>query len=357
MKKHKQGILSDAVLASRTVQTRSGTSPARLAAVLAGVLLAAALPAGGGADPTSAPADRARDLRAANATLEQRSATALLELYALDTRLAAARSELAALDRQADELARQRADVRLKLGIARRAAQVSRRQLAERLHVLYVQGQTDPMAILLGAESLDDALDGIEELNRTASLNESVIAQALAARKALRALSRSLARKTAQVEALRQAAASSAEALERTISQRRAYIGSLATRQRLNARTISSLEAAAAVARTRTAALTAAPTQVDAPSAPLASGQTLTVVATGYALTGQTATGLQTAWGVVAVDPAMIPLGTRMTIPGYGEGVAADVGHAVRGATIDLWFPSRQQALAWGRRVVTITLH
>ena len=325
--------------------------------------MAAALPAGGGADPTSAPADRARDLRAANATLEQRSASALLELYALDTRLEAARSQLAALERRATELARQRADVKLKLRIARRAAEASRRQLAERLHVLYVQGETDPMAVLLGAESLDDALDGIEELNRTASLNESVIAQALAARKALRALSRSHARKNARVERLRRATAGSAAALERTIVQRRAYIDSLASRQRLNARTIGSLEAAAAAARTKTAALatapagTASPDEVAAPSAPLASGQALTVVATGYSLTGETATGLHTAWGVVAVDPAMIPLGTRMTIPGYGEGVAADVGQAVRGASIDLWFPTREQALAWGRRVVTITLH
>jgi 3D (Asp-Asp-Asp) domain-containing protein len=53
----------------------------------------------------------------------------------------------------------------------------------------------------------------------------------------------------------------------------------------------------------------------------------------------------------------VIPLGTRMTIPGYGEGVAADTGRAVQGATIDLWFPTTGQALAWGRRVVTITLH
>ena len=46
-----------------------------------------------------------------------------------------------------------------------------------------------------------------------------------------------------------------------------------------------------------------------------------------------------------------------MTIPGYGEGVAADTGSGVQGATIDLWFPTTAQALAWGRRVVTITLH
>ena len=53
----------------------------------------------------------------------------------------------------------------------------------------------------------------------------------------------------------------------------------------------------------------------------------------------------------------MIPLGTRLTIPGYGEGVAADTGSGVRGATIDLWFPTLAQARAWGRRTVTITLH
>jgi 3D (Asp-Asp-Asp) domain-containing protein len=61
--------------------------------------------------------------------------------------------------------------------------------------------------------------------------------------------------------------------------------------------------------------------------------------------------------GVVAVDPSVIPLGTRMTIPGYGEGVAADIGSAVQGAKVDVWVPSHAQALAWGIRTVTITIH
>ena len=88
-----------------------------------------------------------------------------------------------------------------------------------------------------------------------------------------------------------------------------------------------------------------------------AGGRTLVVSATGYSLPGHTATGLPVGSGIVAVDPTVIPLGTRMTIPGYGEGVAADVGSGVRGATIDLWFPTVAQAYAWGRRTVTITLH
>ena len=67
--------------------------------------------------------------------------------------------------------------------------------------------------------------------------------------------------------------------------------------------------------------------------------------------------GCPVGWGVVAVDPSVIPLGTHMTIPGYGEAVAADTGGAIIGATIDLWFPTVAQANAWGRRAVTITLH
>jgi 3D (Asp-Asp-Asp) domain-containing protein len=59
---------------------------------------------------------------------------------------------------------------------------------------------------------------------------------------------------------------------------------------------------------------------------------------------------------VVAVDPQVIPLGTRMFVPGYGEGVAADTGSAVTGHIIDLWFPTCTQAITWGRRTVTITL-
>jgi 3D (Asp-Asp-Asp) domain-containing protein len=46
-----------------------------------------------------------------------------------------------------------------------------------------------------------------------------------------------------------------------------------------------------------------------------------------------------------------------MFVPGYGAGVAADTGSAVKGQTIDVWFESCADALAWGRKTVTITLH
>ena len=83
----------------------------------------------------------------------------------------------------------------------------------------------------------------------------------------------------------------------------------------------------------------------------------MTVTATAYTLRGRTATGAPVGYGIVAVDPSVIPLGTTMTIPGYGEGVAADTGGAIQGAHIDVWVPTAAAAAAWGVRTVTITLH
>jgi 3D (Asp-Asp-Asp) domain-containing protein len=81
------------------------------------------------------------------------------------------------------------------------------------------------------------------------------------------------------------------------------------------------------------------------------------VDAVAYSLPGSTALGVPVRKGVVAVDPQLIPLGTKMHVPGYGPSLAADVGTAIRGRIIDLWFPSTAEARAWGRRALTITVY
>ena len=63
---------------------------------------------------------------------------------------------------------------------------------------------------------------------------------------------------------------------------------------------------------------------------------------------GNTASGLPVGVGVIAVDPSVIPLGTRVFVPGYGPAVAADVGSAIKGNIIDLWMPTTAQALRLG---------
>ena len=276
---------------------------ARLARCCGAVVLAlggaAGIPAASLGDR---PARQANELRLLAGKLAQEQRTASIEADALGRRRTAARATL----REAHRL------------------------LALRLRTLYEAGGTDAVAVVLGAGSLQEALDSLDGLRYAAQQDRQIIAQTVAARRELARAATALSARRAELARLR------AETLGR----------------------ISEL-ARAAEAQRQAARLAPEPAETtEARSAPAAAAPaTLTVRAIGYSLAGRTATGEPTGWGVVAVDPAVIPLGTRLTVPGYGAAVAADTGPGVSGTTIDLWFPTREQALAWGSRTVTITMH
>lgn len=76
---------------------------------------------------------------------------------------------------------------------------------------------------------------------------------------------------------------------------------------------------------------------------------------TGYTHTGRmTHTDIWPAPGIAAVDPRVIPLGTKLYIDGYGFARAMDTGGAIKGNRIDLFFDTKEEALRWGRRSVTV---
>ena len=94
-------------------------------------------------------------------------------------------------------------------------------------------------------------------------------------------------------------------------------------------------------------------------------GRKITMVATGYDNSWESNypyygkpsyIGMPLQRGVVAVDPNVIPMGTRLYVKGYGEAIAADQGGAIKGNRIDLFFNSRQEALDWGMRTVEVTI-
>jgi 3D (Asp-Asp-Asp) domain-containing protein len=350
----------------RLVRTHPRSGAARLAVAFTGVLLVAAVPVAVGAD-SSELRDRASGLRAHTGSLEARAQAATLELYSLEAQLGRARAELAALDAERQQLAREQTSARAKLVVVRRAVRVSQTRLADLVRMLYQQPGQDPLAILLGAGSLEEAFAGLDNLDRAAVQTKRILEQAREARAELTRSNAVLAARAARLAAAVEAVAGRAASIEATAAARRDFVAGLRRQQGLNTARVAAIEAQARAAERRTAGLAvAAPAPEVSPveaapatPAPVAADgpRTLTVSTTGYALQGRTATGIQTAPGVVAVDPSVIPLGTRMTVPGYGVGIAADTGGAVHGAEIDLWFPTTAQALAWGRRTVTITIH
>jgi 3D (Asp-Asp-Asp) domain-containing protein len=349
----------------------------RLLPSVAIALAVLAAPAVGGANPSHSVAS----LRARDAAIAAQSRAAVLGLYALDSRLAAARRQLTSLQRQADSLRAQRASLRLQVRVAQRSTRLAQNRLADRVRALYDQGSVEPLEIVFGAKSLDEAMTSLDSLSRVAGQGEDVVRDLKLAKRDLALTARELRSRASELAVATHAANATLAGLERARSARASYISSLATQRQLTRREITNVEAAAHAAQVRSVSLQqtqtsaasvvratvssspsaarAVPAAAGATLAPVvvAGGHTMTVSATGYSLAGRTSSGLPVGWGVVAVDPSVIPLGTHMTIPGYGEAVAADTGGSVVGATLDLWFPTVAQAYAWGRRTVTITLH
>lgn len=343
----------------------------RLLPVVTLALAVLAAPAVGGASPSHS----VSSLRARDAAIAAKSRSAVLGLYSLDQQLATSDARLGMLGREATSLRAQRRVLERQVRTARRGARVAQRDLGLRIRELYEQGNVEPLEIVFGSTSLDEAMTNIDNLNRASEQGEAVLAQLRSARRQLADVSRALSTRESALAAATSAAIATRDSLSSARAARSAYIASLASQRRLTQQQIATLVARARAAQLKSAMLAraraAAPAPVESPAAdtstlsvpaaappvPVAGGRALTVSATGYALSGSTATGLPVGWGVVAVDPSVIPLGTHMTIPGYGEAVAADTGGAIVGNTIDLWFPSVAQADAWGRRTVTIVLH
>ncbi len=327
------------------------------AALVAGALITGSTPSNGAAETAA-------------------ESSALLQLYAAESALARAEAGLARLQERSTELARTEQGARRKTEIVRRSLAASQQRVAALLRELYIQGEPDPIAVILGATSLDEAVAGIEGLSRATALNERLGVEAEQRTRRLARLRADLTVQRQRLDAARNEARRGAAQLATAVAGQRETLAALRRRQSLTAQRLASLQSRAREAEQRSAGITQAAaarstpappqettdTATDAPAAataPVTAGGTRSFVAdaVAYHLPGKTASGLPVGVGVIAVDPTVIPLGTRVFIPGYGPAVAADVGTAIKGNIIDLWMPSTAQARAWGRRTVTITIY
>ncbi|EAC2364474.1 resuscitation-promoting factor [Listeria monocytogenes] len=87
-------------------------------------------------------------------------------------------------------------------------------------------------------------------------------------------------------------------------------------------------------------------------------GKTYRMESTAYSGGGTTAYGINLSANpglkVIAVDPRIIPLGSKVWVEGYGEAIAGDTGGAIKGNIVDVYFPNESQCYSWGRRMVTV---
>ena len=351
-----------------------------VAACLLGVTLASSLA------PTRVSAQPAAVSRDAQA-LAQAHDRAVVDLLLIEKRLttterdlAAARAEGARIDAQ---LAQTSSD-------AERAAsdlRTAQHRFDSRVRQSYMGGHYEWLDALVGSANLTQLLSRVDFVNRllgqSARLVDNVQSAKEQAATTQTKLEAEKKTQTATIAKLRSLKAELTSARDAQAAQAKSLGAELAAVQAaareaqarmdaLNAQTSAGVASARGDVTTRTTGKTTTPTTAKkngggssggstsgskSDNGPRPGGRQLRVKMTAYCDRGYTASGVRTGPGIIAVDPRVIKLGTRVYVPGYGEALAADTGGAVKGNFIDIWLSDYQTALDFGIQYRTITVY
>lgn len=246
---------------------------------------------------------------------------------------------------------------------------VARQRLRDRVRNVYKWGSFGWIDLLLESETMSSVLRRVEALETLVTQDAELVTEVREATGKARRSADRLATLAEERSRMVEELQSRRQDLERARDRRAEVVASLGTEldkvrtlieeadremSRLNSKAAANTSSEDASSAPGEPQSTESPSSSESPTSP--DGRKLTVKATAYALGGTTATGIPTGPGVIAVDPNVIPLGTRLYVPGYGEGIAADTGGVVKGNYIDVWLPSRERALAWGIKQLTVTI-
>ncbi len=291
-----------------------------------------------------------RELGNAIAKLDSEQEKLLEEIVASETLVAARKSEIESLGSdlemlqiQLTELARQKEEM---------AKDINNKKelLADRMIFTYKYGNNDVAKFIISAKNLNEIVNNMFLFKNIMSREAELIQILRFEKEEFDRISRKSEEKMFEIEVTRASMEEEKEKLEKDIAGNQVLLDQLKGEEKEVQDILSAI-------KSRIAAIQPA-------------GMTLvgewSLTATAYYAFGSggndingngiTATGLRARKGIVAVDPRIIPLGTKLFIPGYGEALAADTGGWIKNDRIDLCFESLEECFRFGRRKIKVYL-
>jgi len=291
-----------------------------------------------------------RELGNAIAKLDSEQEKLLEEIVASETLVAARKSEIESLRSdlemlqiQLTELARQKEEM---------AKDINNKKelLADRMIFTYKYGNNDVAKFIISAKNLNEIVNNMFLFKNIMSREAELIQILRFEKEEFDRISRKSEEKMFEIEVTRASMEEEKEKLEKDIAGNQVLLDQLKGEEKEVQDILSAI-------KSRIAAIQPA-------------GMTLvgewSLTATAYYAFGSggndingngiTATGLRARKGIVAVDPRIIPLGTKLFIPGYGEALAADTGGWIKNDRIDLCFESLEECFRFGRRKIKVYL-
>ncbi len=291
-----------------------------------------------------------KELGNAIAKLDSEQEKLLEEIVASETIVAARKNEIESLgsdlkmlEIQLTELARQKEEM---------AKEINRNKilLADRMIFTYKYGNNDVAKFVISARNLNEIVNNLFLFKNIMSRDAELIQILRFEKEEFERISRKSEEKMLEKEVTRASREEEKEKLEKDIAENQVLLDQLEGEEKEVQDILSEIKSRI--------------------NAIQPSGMTLvgewTLTATAYYAFGSggndingngiTATGLRARKGIVAVDPRVIPLGTKLFIPGYGEALAADTGGWIKNDRIDLCFETLEECFRFGRRKIRVYL-
>ncbi len=247
---------------------------------------------------------------------------------------------ISGLEQELDELVKQRLDLE-------KSMDIKKAQLSQRAVYSYKYGKNNVIKLLTGARDINEFITTIYLFRNIMRRDAQMIEALRLDKESYDRIMRKSEEKKKEMQSVKKERQKEQAALEENLDKDEYLLDKVKKEKANVVQTLAAIKER--IARIQPAGITL-------------SGE-VTMVATAYYAgggglngNGITATGLRARKGVVAVDPRIIRLGTRVFIEGYGEAIAADTGGWIKGNRIDLCFDSLEECYRYGRRKIYVYL-
>ena len=269
------------------------------------------------------------------------------ELVTIDSEIKSINSRLAELDGKSQELEEQISNIGSTITATRERLSAKRKALSSRAREIYVNGRESVLVTFLSSRDFSDFLKRSEYLKKVTDQDARLVRETREQAEKLSEAESELKARKKEIDKTRFDLRRRKERLGKVKSERAALLAQAGARSR-------EIERRSGEVESRMQELNPTPSGRH-------TGRFLIMVATAYSpeepgLNDSTASGLKATRGIAAVDPAVIPLGTRLHVEGYGYALAADTGSAIKGMRIDLCFDTLEECRAYGRRTVKVEI-
>lgn len=233
--------------------------------------------------------------------------------------------------------------------------------LQKRVRAMYMNGKISYLQIIFSSHNFSDLLSNINVFNSVLKFNDNIIKNVEDEKSNVLKQKESLSAASKKLDALKRSNEATLANLNSDINEEKSLLAKTTEKEKeLVAKKAEEDEAAQKAAAASNHSQPSG-TSVVLLGAPTKAGTTISVLATGYSIAGYTSSGSlavrnPSGYSTIAVDPRIIPMGTKVYVDGYGYAIASDTGGAIVGYRVDLFFSTEADALNWGARTVQVRI-